>query len=284
MEAPSLWPTRTGARSTRHRAARAAPPGPRGACSRRRAAPAADRIAVAVAGVHQGPAAGGLRHGVGKALPQRHASPGPRAGTPAPVDRSPSRGVRIDPAVLEAMSSSADEVHGQRFEAASMVARRDSMRFAQARRRCRCGVRRRRGCDMLSARPAACASRSVRANEEMRHGDRARTEQLSLRSGDELGQAAGRLGHARRGAVAVDRQDRVYVFNRGEHPMIVFDREGNFLRSWGEGVFTRAARPAHRPRRHALLHRRRRSHRAQVHARGQAAARASACPASRRRT
>jgi len=41
-------------------------------------------------------------------------------------------------------------------------------------------------------------------------------------------------------AVAVDRNDRVYVFNRGKHPMIVFDREGNFLRSWGEGVFHRA--------------------------------------------
>jgi DNA-binding beta-propeller fold protein YncE len=41
-------------------------------------------------------------------------------------------------------------------------------------------------------------------------------------------------------AVAVDKQDRVYVFNRGEHPMIVFDRQGNFLRSWGEGLFARA--------------------------------------------
>lgn len=41
-------------------------------------------------------------------------------------------------------------------------------------------------------------------------------------------------------AVACDRKDRVYVFNRGEHPMIVFDREGNFLRSWGEGTFPRA--------------------------------------------
>lgn len=40
-------------------------------------------------------------------------------------------------------------------------------------------------------------------------------------------------------AVGVDRQDRVYVFCRSEHPMIVFDREGNFLRSWGEGVFRR---------------------------------------------
>jgi hypothetical protein len=41
-------------------------------------------------------------------------------------------------------------------------------------------------------------------------------------------------------AVAIDSKDRVYVFNRGEHPMIVFDREGNFLRSWGEGLFKRA--------------------------------------------
>ncbi|MCX8213031.1 MAG: peptidyl-alpha-hydroxyglycine alpha-amidating lyase family protein [SAR202 cluster bacterium] len=41
-------------------------------------------------------------------------------------------------------------------------------------------------------------------------------------------------------AVVVDSQDRVYVFNRGDHPMIVFDRDGNFLSSWGEGVFSRA--------------------------------------------
>ncbi len=40
-------------------------------------------------------------------------------------------------------------------------------------------------------------------------------------------------------AVGVDSQDRVYVFNRGAHPMIVFDRDGNFLRSWGEGLFSK---------------------------------------------
>ena len=40
--------------------------------------------------------------------------------------------------------------------------------------------------------------------------------------------------------VAVDSRDRVYVFNRGEQPMIVFDSEGNFLASWGEGLFERA--------------------------------------------
>ena len=41
-------------------------------------------------------------------------------------------------------------------------------------------------------------------------------------------------------AVGVDRQDNVYCFTRGEHPVIVFDRDGNFLRSWGEGQYIRA--------------------------------------------
>ncbi len=38
--------------------------------------------------------------------------------------------------------------------------------------------------------------------------------------------------------VAVDSQDNVFVLTRGEHPIIVFDREGNFLRSFGEGLFS----------------------------------------------
>ena len=42
------------------------------------------------------------------------------------------------------------------------------------------------------------------------------------------------------GAVGVDKQDNVYVFNRGDHPMMIFDREGDFLRAWGEGLFPRA--------------------------------------------
>jgi len=41
-------------------------------------------------------------------------------------------------------------------------------------------------------------------------------------------------------AVGTDSEDNVYVFNRGTHPMIIFDRHGNFLRSWGEGMFPRA--------------------------------------------
>jgi DNA-binding beta-propeller fold protein YncE len=41
-------------------------------------------------------------------------------------------------------------------------------------------------------------------------------------------------------AVGVDRNDRVYAFHRGDHPMVVFDRDGNVLRWWGDGVFNRA--------------------------------------------
>src|SRR5262249_62002907 len=40
--------------------------------------------------------------------------------------------------------------------------------------------------------------------------------------------------------VPVDRNDNDFVFNRVEHTMIVFDRDGNFLRSFGEGMFPRA--------------------------------------------
>ena len=35
--------------------------------------------------------------------------------------------------------------------------------------------------------------------------------------------------------VAVDAQDRVYVFSRGKHPVIFFDSDGNLLNSWGKG-------------------------------------------------
>ena len=40
-------------------------------------------------------------------------------------------------------------------------------------------------------------------------------------------------------AVGVDSKDNIYAFNRGEHPIAVFDNEGNLLRTWGEGIFTR---------------------------------------------
>ncbi len=39
--------------------------------------------------------------------------------------------------------------------------------------------------------------------------------------------------------VALDRQDRAYVFNRGKHPVMVFGQDGTFLDSWGDGLFVR---------------------------------------------
>jgi hypothetical protein len=38
-------------------------------------------------------------------------------------------------------------------------------------------------------------------------------------------------------AVAVDDKDRVYLFNRGPNPMVIVDRAGNFLDTWGQNVF-----------------------------------------------
>ena len=38
--------------------------------------------------------------------------------------------------------------------------------------------------------------------------------------------------------VAVDGEDRVYLMCRGDHPVIVYDQKGKFLRSWGEGDFS----------------------------------------------
>ncbi|MBW3542140.1 MAG: peptidyl-alpha-hydroxyglycine alpha-amidating lyase family protein [Planctomycetes bacterium] len=41
-------------------------------------------------------------------------------------------------------------------------------------------------------------------------------------------------------AIATDSRDRVYVFNRGRHPVVVFGPGGEFLHSWGDGLFARA--------------------------------------------
>src|SRR3989442_12517834 len=38
-------------------------------------------------------------------------------------------------------------------------------------------------------------------------------------------------------AVATDSQDRVYVFQRKDPPVMVFDRNGTYLRCWGIGAF-----------------------------------------------
>ncbi len=38
-------------------------------------------------------------------------------------------------------------------------------------------------------------------------------------------------------AAATDSKGNVYVFNRSDRPMFVFDRQGNYLTDWGAGIF-----------------------------------------------
>lgn len=45
--------------------------------------------------------------------------------------------------------------------------------------------------------------------------------------------------------VTVDSKDNVYILNRGPHPVIVLDKDGNFVRSWGEGEFDARAHGIH---------------------------------------
>ena len=40
-------------------------------------------------------------------------------------------------------------------------------------------------------------------------------------------------------AVSTDSQDRVYAFQQKDPPVLVFDRDGNYLSSWGNGAFVR---------------------------------------------
>ncbi len=39
--------------------------------------------------------------------------------------------------------------------------------------------------------------------------------------------------------VIADKHDNIYVFNRGKHPMMIFNNDGGFLGSWGEEIFSR---------------------------------------------
>ena len=44
-------------------------------------------------------------------------------------------------------------------------------------------------------------------------------------------------------AIATDSQDRVFAFQRKDPPILIFDRDGNLLDSWGNGAFV--LRPRH---------------------------------------
>jgi hypothetical protein len=69
---------------------------------------------------------------------------------------------------------------------------------------------------------------------ELGQGDftfRALPDWVQLPDGIVLGDVAG---------VAIDARDRAYLFNRGDHPVVVLEADGSFVTSWGHGVFTNA--------------------------------------------
>lgn len=37
--------------------------------------------------------------------------------------------------------------------------------------------------------------------------------------------------------IVIDSQDNVYVFHTEKHPVVVFDKDGNLLTSWGDNLF-----------------------------------------------
>jgi len=47
------------------------------------------------------------------------------------------------------------------------------------------------------------------------------------------------------GGIAIDKEDRVYVLNRSDNPVIVLDRDGSLVNSWGKGFFKREIGRAH---------------------------------------
>ena len=69
-----------------------------------------------------------------------------------------------------------------------------------------------------------------------------------------------------------DAHDRVYVFTRWKHPVMVFDRAGTFITSWGSDLFTVPHGLSMGPRRAPVLRGRIRPLRAQVHHRWRSAA------------
>jgi DNA-binding beta-propeller fold protein YncE len=42
------------------------------------------------------------------------------------------------------------------------------------------------------------------------------------------------------GGISTDAQDKVYILNRSDYPIMIFDREGNLLNYWGKDYFNRA--------------------------------------------
>ena len=82
--------------------------------------------------------------------------------------------------------------------------------------------------------------------------------------------------------VAIDSRDRVFVFCRGSHPLIIFDKERPIRRRVGRRRLRAPPRDLHQPRRPRVPRRRRGPHRPQVHDRRRCSRRSAPMTASPR--
>ena len=64
------------------------------------------------------------------------------------------------------------------------------------------------------------------------------TVKFNYRAVADWEQLAAGYTHPDVAAVAVNSKGRVYLFCRAEHPILIYERDGRFVGSWGEGMFT----------------------------------------------
>lgn len=80
---------------------------------------------------------------------------------------------------------------------------------------------------IVAAAAAACST----LGQEARPGYRVVPDFPQLTAGPVLGAVS---------AVATDARGHILAFHRGEHPILILDRQGKLLRSFGDGMFTSA--------------------------------------------
>ena len=65
----------------------------------------------------------------------------------------------------------------------------------------------------------------------------ANTYQVTLNWPVAKGGSAPRYGHCDASGMAVSPSGQVFVFQRGQYPVLIFDQKGQFVRAWGKGLF-----------------------------------------------
>ena len=148
---------------------------------------------------------------------------GPRSGR-AEAELGAGRGEHGQRRVDQLRADAVAADHGDRIIALGHIAFRPPARLE------------RRYCILFSRRYGNKEDHGPEAPAPVRLGSGPHTYELApgwgtLPAGWDLADVAG---------VAVDRADRVFVFNRGDHPMVIFDRDGNVEGTWGEDFFSHA--------------------------------------------